>query len=69
MCIRDRVATESGFQVQSQEALFAISGTFLYDVAPDGRFLVVEAADAAGAAGEVVLVQNVFGELERVAGR
>jgi len=67
--IAARIETEPAFRVRSQESLFTIPGTPLYDVAPDGRFIVVEAADATGAAGDVILVQNFFEELKAKVGR
>jgi hypothetical protein len=36
-----------------------------WDVAPDGRFLMIKAATAAGSP-EIIVVQNWFGELERL---
>jgi serine/threonine-protein kinase len=60
--------TEPTFHVTSQETLFTIQGTNLYDVASDGRFLVFESADAAGSAGEVIVVENFFEVLKRVGG-
>ena len=67
--IAARIEADPTFRVRSQESLFTLPGTPLYDVAPDGRFIVVEAADATGAAGDVILVQNFFEELQVKVGR
>jgi hypothetical protein len=67
--VATQFATEPTFRVLSQEMLFTLQGMNLYDVAADGRFLVLESADAAGAGGDVILVQNFFEELRRTVGR
>jgi serine/threonine-protein kinase len=67
--VATQFATEPTFRVLEQEMLFTLQGMNLYDVASDGRFLVLESADAAGAGGDVILVQNFFEELRRTVGR
>jgi serine/threonine-protein kinase len=63
-----RVEPGAAFRIVEQEQLFTIQSD-VYDVAPDGRFLVIEADDDATDLGEVILVQHFFGELRRTVGR
>jgi hypothetical protein len=46
-----------------------IGGTRAYDIAPDGRFLIIrsgQAQAAGGAPSNIILVQNWFEELKRL---
>jgi Tol biopolymer transport system component len=69
-----RVQTETGFvaerpQVLFQFPMFLIAGTRGYDVAPDGRFVVIRSgqAEAGGQTGSnIVVIQNWFEELKRL---
>jgi hypothetical protein len=49
--------------------IFLIAGTRAYDIAPDGRFLIIRSGQAAAGgdtASSIVLVQNWFEELKRL---
>jgi serine/threonine-protein kinase len=50
-------------------AMFVIAGTRAYDIAPDGRFLVIRSGQAeagGGTAANLIVVQNWFEELKRL---
>jgi Tol biopolymer transport system component len=49
--------------------IFLIAGTRAYDIAPDGRFLIIRSGQAAAGgdtASSIILVQNWFEELKRL---
>ncbi len=65
------VKTEPPFEAGSPEVLFTRNYAFavgrMYDIAPDGRFLMIKAAGTTEEGlGNVVLVQNWFEELKRL---
>ena len=66
-----RIEDDSTFKTSSPELLFEgnymDSGGHDYDVAPDGRFLMVEESAQQPAPTELVVVQGWFDELERLA--
>ena len=65
---------EPGFRPQSPALLFEETGIYTnlqrsYDVAPDGRFLVVKAGTSTtdnSKVGQIILIQNWFDELQRL---
>ena len=72
-----QIDTDSGFQVTEREILFTVPVRFwtspdniLFDVAPDGRFLMARTLDLAGGGGTPIqteLINNFFQVLkERV---
>jgi dipeptidyl aminopeptidase/acylaminoacyl peptidase/tRNA A-37 threonylcarbamoyl transferase component Bud32 len=63
-----RLQPGATFRIVEQEQLFTVQSDD-YDVAPDGRFLVIEADEDATDLGEVILVQHFFGELRRTVGK
>ena len=64
--------TEPDFRSRPSELLFEEEGIYTnlqrsYDIAPDGRFLVVKQANLAGddpSTGQIILIQNWFEELK-----
>jgi hypothetical protein len=67
-----RVAGTPSFSILGQQRLFSAAGYFLtrfaqvYDVSPDGRFLMLRAGASAGAGiGSLILVENFLTELRK----
>ena len=56
-------------QVLFEFPIFLVAGTRAYDIAPDGRFVIVRSGQADAASGtswNMILVQHWFDELERL---